>query len=73
MPYVTLKFKLPEEDEEFKCSKNGSTYLAALQEVEAKLREIVKYSSSKKAVQTAEWARKLFWEILDRYNISIWS
>ncbi len=43
MPYANLKYKLPEETEEFNLAFNGGIYKAAIDDLDNWLREQYKY------------------------------
>ena len=47
---ITMTFDLPDEAEEHRMALNGSKYLYALQEVDQKLRGILKYQDYTKEV-----------------------
>lgn len=45
MPYAILKFKLPEENEEFEVARNGANYCIAFEDLDNYLRNILKYGT----------------------------
>lgn len=46
MPYVILKFKVPEEKEELELAQNGGGYFSALHDMSRYIRELRKYRES---------------------------
>lgn len=64
MPTAILKFKLPEEESEFKVAQQASTYLAAISSIMELLRKERKYGKDRwSEVETAVW------EILKEYEV----
>ena len=73
MSYGILKFKLPEEDEEFKTAQEGGSLRAALWDISEHLRRKYKYAqpSSEEAHKEYEDIKNEFFSILERYEIKL--
>lgn len=60
MPYVTLKFKLPQEAEEFKDANNASKMSCVLWDIDQYCRGVLKHGEPSKELQeTLEHIRSL--------------
>lgn len=67
MPICNLQFHLPEEREDLEIAQNGIKYQIALQEIDRKLRDYVKYQCeefSEPQMEMIEKIREDFFEIL---------
>ncbi len=62
MPKATLTFQLPEEQAEFDCAVNGTTYSSVIDEVKERFRNKAKYEDG-----TTTWseARELLTSVID--------
>jgi hypothetical protein len=72
MPIATLKFKLPEEQEDFKRANEGHLYHIILQELDQEFRSFIKYGNhgEKSEELTQKWRDKLN-ELCREYNIDL--
>lgn len=59
MSHATLTFTLPEESAEFKAAANAGSLQAVIQDVDAALRNRVKYGTPKDNRLTAQQARDI--------------
>ena len=68
MPIATLKYKLPEEADEFKQAQKAGDYACAIHDFSQWLRQKYKYES----VETIslEEVRKQFYEILEEWDVN---
>lgn len=57
MPWAILKFKLPEEKEEFKDAQQAGLFNCLLAELDRELRADIKYSDGK--LQSQHWRDRL--------------
>lgn len=69
MPIGILKFKLPEEENEFNDARNGTKFCVVLQELTSYLRKLSKYEN-KKSINIEALQDKIH-ELLD--GIDIWN
>lgn len=65
---ATLRFKLPEEQQEHIWAIRGDTYYAAIQHLAETLRRKIKYEDTKPA--SWEEVRTVFWEVMSEYDIN---
>ena len=66
MPKVTLSFKLPEEEEEFKMAHEGASLSAKINEFDNWLRHLTKYTEmDEKEYAVYSAVRHKLWEILN--------
>ena len=71
---ATLKFNLPEDQAEFNCASQGMNIMMAIQDVDAKLRDIIKYQSENHPVEVVDFAEEMRADIRDKlfqYGINI--
>jgi len=80
MPEIILKFNLPEEQEDFENTINGSKWKSAIWNLDQKLRSVVKYNNSiidlqklatNEEIEVADKLRELIRELLDEYNLKL--
>lgn len=72
MPIVILKYKLPEEQEEYKLAINGALYSIVVDEILGLIRKRLKYEEpSDDASKELEDLRTFISELLDGYNLEI--
>lgn len=80
MPKIILKFNLPEEQEDFENTINGSKWKSAMWNLDKKLRSVVKYNNSiidlqklatNEEIEVADKLRELIRELLDEYNLKL--
>ena len=67
MSYGILKFKLPEEQDEFDMAQNGVLYSIILENLSNKLRSMSKYED--KDVISIEELREFLGEQMNEYNV----
>lgn len=70
MSYAILKFKIPEEQEDFELALKGSDHLRAIQDFDQYLRNIVKNGDEKLQTLNATEVRDQFHEFLRDYGIT---
>jgi hypothetical protein len=72
MPIATLKFKLPEEQDDFKLANNGHLYYIILHELDQELRAFVKYGDNdNKSEELAQKWRDRLNELCREYNVDL--
>lgn len=70
MSYATLRFKIPDEKEEFEMACHAIDYKIAIDDFKEKLRGLLKYSNEPKIDDfTLEYIRDEFFSILTENNI----
>ena len=71
MPTATLKYKLPEEQSEYKLAAKAGDLMNALYDIVKHLRDITKYKEYKTQTEsTLAWElRDEIWNILKEHNI----
>jgi len=70
-----FEFNLPDESEEFDLARNGGKYLAALQDLDNKLRAIVKYGGeeyTEEQIELYDKFRDMLREAANDNGVSIW-
>lgn len=80
MPEIILKFNLPEEQEDFENTINGSKWKSAMWNLDQKLRSVVKYNNSiidfqksatSEEIEVANKLRDAIRELLDEHNLKL--
>lgn len=76
MPSATLKFNLPEEENEYNDAVNGGKYVSIIQELDNYLRGIIKYEDASNAKeklrhQHFQEVRDKIHELLNHYRLDI--
>lgn len=74
MSWGILKYKLPEENDEFKTAQNGGIYSAIISDLDNFLRQKLKYESDKYTKsQLAVYSeiREELTSLLQQYNIEL--
>ena len=72
MPKARIEYDLPEENWEYKCANNGSTFFIILSDIDNYLREKLKYGHKYKSVdETLEDIRRKFWELLNDKGLNL--
>ena len=68
-----MKFKLPDEDDEYELFKNANKYFLALCDLEEKLRQRWKYTEyeTEKEYELIEKIREEFYDILNDNNVKL--
>ena len=69
MPEATLKFSLPDEDEEFKDALNGRTYQIIIFDIVNKILRTKHKKLSKKAEETYNKINEEVWQLLKDHNL----
>lgn len=73
MPEAILKYRLPEENEEFKQAQNAWKYKQALEEIAEYLRQDLKYKELKgKERETIERISNYFYKSINEWGIELW-
>lgn len=68
---ITLRYKLPEEEQEFNAALSGQRSLAALSDIDELLRSIYKYGREGYDSATIDNIRDDFYEIMGRREVDL--
>jgi hypothetical protein len=74
MPRVTIKYTLPEEQEEFETANNASKYYSVIWDLDQYLRNFVKYPADHEdpiLTDTMAKVRDELWRLLGEYNLDL--
>lgn len=74
MPIVTLKYNLPEENEEYRLATQGSSLQCVLFEFNEWLRQELKYNSEhydNKEYKLLDTVQEKLWEFLKEHQVEI--